>query len=58
MDLSNKIKKEIERLERLIADSEAIMDKIPNHLRPYQETALELHKDYLAKLEMMLRNDG
>lgn len=54
MDLGTKIRREIERLERLIADSEAMMDQVPNHLRPYQEKVLELHKDHLSKLKLML----
>lgn len=58
MDVNAKIKKEIERLEKLVADSETIMDQVPSHLRPYQEKALELQKSYIAKLEYMLANDG
>ena len=54
MGINTKIKKEIERLEKTIAESEAIMEQVPNYLRPYQEMSLQLHRDTIVKLEKML----
>lgn len=56
MGINTKIKKEIERLEKLIEDSETILEQVPNHLRPSQEIALQLHRDCITKLETMLAN--
>jgi len=54
MDTGMGIRKEIEHLQRLIEETEAIMDQLPHHLQPYQELTLNLHREAIAKLEKML----
>lgn len=51
-----KLENEIERQKQLIEDNETMMDQVPNHLKPYQEMALNLLKDKLEKLEARLTN--
>jgi len=51
MDLKEKLKKEIERLNELIKDCENKLQEIQDYLRPGQESALSFCKKELAALE-------
>lgn len=54
MDVRTKIEQEIERKRKIIEDCEKMMEQIPAHLRPSQETALEIYKRELEALEQEL----
>ncbi|NLM44990.1 MAG: hypothetical protein GX201_13445 [Clostridiales bacterium] len=54
MDVRMKIEQEIERKKKIIEDCKNMMERIPNHLRPSQETALEIYKRELEALEQEL----
>ena len=54
MDVRMKIEQEIERKKKIIEDCKNMMERIPNHLRSSQETALEIYKRELETLEQEL----
>ncbi|NLT94789.1 MAG: hypothetical protein GXW85_04525 [Clostridia bacterium] len=54
MDYYTKYKNEIERQKKIFEDNEATINRLPNHLKPYQEMALKLHQEIIEKLEAKL----